>query len=72
MSEIAQMLVVGATVGAAVAFMSTQAWRAVRAQSTNAPGHHCETGCAGCPVAKTLDSPDDRFAGCVGHNGKDS
>ena len=66
MSEIAQLLVVGATVGAAVALMSTKAWRAVRAQSGAAPTGHCETGCAGCPVAKTLDSPDDRFAGCVG------
>ncbi len=65
MSEMTQMLVVGAAVGAAVAFVSTRAWRAVRPVAA-ADGHPCSTGCAGCPVARTLDSPDDRFAGCAG------
>jgi hypothetical protein len=65
MSEMTQMLVVGAAVGAAVAFVSTRAWRALQPPAAAESGQ-CSTGCAGCPVAKTLDSPDDHFAGCAG------
>jgi hypothetical protein len=65
MSELSQMLVVGAAVGAAVAFVSTRAWRALQSPAAAGSGQ-CSTGCAGCPVARTLDSPDDRFAGCAG------
>ncbi len=70
MSEMTQMLLVGATVGAAVAFVSTRAWRALQPPSAVSPGQ-CMTGCAGCPVARTLDSPDDRFAGCAGLEGNE-
>lgn len=65
MSDMTQMLVVGAAVGAAMAFVSHRAWRALRPPAAGATDA-CATGCAGCPVAKTLESPDDRFAGCVG------
>ncbi len=66
MSEMTQLLFVGAAVGAAVAFVSTRAWRALHPTATGVGPGHCETGCADCPVARTLQSPDDRFAGCAG------
>jgi len=63
-SEMTQLLFVGAAVGAAVAFVSTRAWQALHPPAEGEG--HCETGCPDCPVARTLESPDDRFAGCAG------